>query len=96
LDFLLGNRDEDIFENSQVFNFSERKDSYKHLSFGYGSHICVGKDLASLIAERTFNILLDKFDYIELLENTKIKGENFRGVSNMKIKLKGNKNDLYI
>jgi pulcherriminic acid synthase len=88
LDFYLGNRDNKIFQNPEEFNFINRDNSHKHLSYGNGRHICIGKELANLITNRTFNLLFDFTSSISLLEQTKIIGENFRGVNKMIVEIK--------
>ena len=39
------NRDEDKFENSEVFDM-HRKDARAHIAFGFGKHFCLGAPLA--------------------------------------------------
>jgi cytochrome P450 len=39
------NRDEDKFENSEVFDI-HRKDARAHIAFGFGNHFCLGAPLA--------------------------------------------------
>jgi cytochrome P450 len=39
------NRDEDKFENSEVFDM-HRKDARAHIAFGFGNHFCLGAPLA--------------------------------------------------
>lgn len=39
------NRDEDKFENSEVFDI-HRKDARAHIAFGFGKHFCLGAPLA--------------------------------------------------
>jgi len=39
------NRDEDRFENSEVFDM-HRKDARAHIAFGFGNHFCLGAPLA--------------------------------------------------
>lgn len=44
--YLSANRDEDVFEDAHVFK-ADRKPN-RHISFSYGSHICIGQHLARL------------------------------------------------
>ncbi|MDD3444150.1 MAG: cytochrome P450 [Zavarzinia sp.] len=46
LSYISGNRDEDAFENPQVFD--PARSPNRHIGFGYGSHICLGQHLARL------------------------------------------------
>ncbi len=41
------NRDEEVFENGEAFDI-HRKNADQHLSFGFGIHNCVGRQLARL------------------------------------------------
>jgi len=54
------NRDERVFEDPDVFRV-DRVDPAMHLSFGYGSHFCVGSLLARMEAEEAIHALLDRF-----------------------------------
>lgn len=56
------NRDEDKFENPNVFN-PERKPN-PHLSFGFGIHFCLGAPLARLEGKIALETLLSRFRQI--------------------------------
>lgn len=58
------NRDEAIFADSQAFDIHRRPNP--HLSFGIGSHFCLGVHLARLEGRVFFEELLDAFATIEL------------------------------
>ncbi len=58
------NRDEEQFADPDRFDI--RRDTAGHLAFGHGVHFCLGSPLARLEAEIAFNLLLDRFDRIEL------------------------------
>jgi len=51
-----GNRDEELFEDPDVFRV-ERKPN-RHLSFGYGAHLCLGQHLAKMEMRILFEELL--------------------------------------
>ena len=58
-----GNRDEAVFEDPYVFR-SDRKPN-KHLSFGYGAHLCLGQHLAKLEMRILFEELLPRLASLE-------------------------------
>lgn len=60
------NRDPAANPNPDVFDIT-RKD-IKHVSFGYGIHLCLGLNLARLEARIAFNLLLQRFPNITLAE----------------------------
>ena len=58
------NRDADAFEDP--FAFRVDRTSNRHLAFGYGAHICLGKFLAKLEMQALFTELLARVRHIEL------------------------------
>jgi cytochrome P450 len=58
------NRDEDAFEDP--FAFRVDRSPNRHLAFGYGTHICLGKFLAKLEMQALFTELLARVRHIEL------------------------------
>lgn len=58
------NRDEAVFDDP--FAFRVDRTPNRHLAFGYGAHICLGKFLAKLEIEALFTELLARIDEIEL------------------------------
>ena len=58
-----GNRDEAVFEDPDVFR-SDRKPN-KHLSFGYGAHLCLGQHLAKMEMRILFEELLPRLTRLE-------------------------------
>jgi cytochrome P450 len=74
------NRDEAVFEDSQAFDIT--RDPNPHMSFGIGTHFCLGVHLARLEGRVFFETLLDRFPVIELA------GEPARQRSNLNNSLK--------
>jgi len=60
------NRDEEVFREPQAFDI--RRHPNPHLSFGIGSHFCLGVHLARLEGKVFFEELLDSFTTIELTD----------------------------
>lgn len=60
-----GNRDASVFEDPYAFRV-DRADARKHLSFGYGPHLCLGNALAKLEIRLLFTEMLRRIDDFEL------------------------------
>jgi cytochrome P450 len=63
LSYLSGNFDEDVFPDS---GFRVDRNPNRHISFGYGVHMCLGMHLAKLEMRILFEELLEHIDSIEL------------------------------
>jgi cytochrome P450 len=64
--FASANRDERKWERADEFDF--RRNPLDHLSFGYGTHTCVGQGVARLEMDALIRALLDSVERIELTE----------------------------
>ncbi|MDA0350784.1 MAG: cytochrome P450 [Chloroflexi bacterium] len=53
------NRDPAVFDDPHRFDL--QRNDRTHLSFGWGSHHCLGAPVARLVAEESIGLLLDKF-----------------------------------
>ncbi len=74
------NRDEDIFENGEVFDVY--RDKKHHQAFGNGPHFCMGTHVArKTVGEIMLPILFDRFPNMSLPDPSKVvwKGFGFRG-----------------
>ena len=60
------NRDEQVFDRAEEF-VADRQPN-QHLSFGHGTHYCLGAPLARLEATGILESLLDRFERIEPVE----------------------------
>lgn len=58
------NRDETQFENPDVFDMD--RDTQGMVAFGHGAHFCVGHLLARLEAKVAIEVLLDRFERLEV------------------------------
>lgn len=61
--YVSANRDEDVFTDSESFDVTRSPNP--HLSFGVGTHFCLGSSLARLELKVLFELLLDRFSTIE-------------------------------
>lgn len=74
------NRDEDAFENPDVFDIDRKiKPSF---GFGFGAHMCIGQFVAKVEIQSAINTILDLFPNIRLdpsMPAPKIQGAQLRG-----------------
>jgi len=70
------NRDEAVFENPDVLDVG-RANADKHIAFGYGPHVCIGKRVAQLQLEETWRQLLGRFPDIRWTGDIDIAPNNF-------------------
>ncbi len=61
--YMSGNRDEDKF--TDPFRFDIGRDEARHVSFGYGTHLCIGWRLAEIQLTEIFSQLLDRYPNIQ-------------------------------
>jgi len=59
-----GNRDEEVFENPYTFDPARKPN--KHVSFGYGAHLCIGQHLAKMEMRILFEELLPRLKSVTL------------------------------
>jgi len=80
------NRDPEANENPNEFDIT--REDIKHISFGYGPHMCIGASLARIESKIAFECLFERFKNLELEEKSPVWGRNliFRGFDNLKLK----------
>ncbi|KAA8963976.1 cytochrome P450 [Mycobacterium sp.] len=82
------NRDEAVFDDPQVFTIHRQPNP--HLSFGMGSHFCLGAHLARLESAVFFEELLTAFPRIELIgEPVRIRSNLNNSLKRLPIRLTG-------
>lgn len=82
------NRDEDIWDNPEIFDVMRDKKS--HQAFGNGPHFCQGKHVARrMLVDVMLPILFDRFPNMELPDPdvVEFKGFGFRGPINLPVTL---------
>ncbi len=70
-----GNRDEAVFEDP--FKFKADRSPNKHVSFGYGAHVCIGQHLGRMEMRVLWEELLPRLQSIELNGTPKRTTANF-------------------
>ncbi|MDC2981062.1 cytochrome P450, partial [Gammaproteobacteria bacterium] len=80
------NRDPEANDNPNEFNIF--RENIKHISFGYGPHMCIGASLARIESKIAFETLFERFSDLKLLDKNPAWGKNliFRGFDNLEIK----------
>ncbi len=59
-----GNRDEEVFEDPDVFR--PQRNPNRHLAFGYGAHLCLGQHLAKMEMRILWEEMLPRLTSLEL------------------------------
>ena len=80
------NRDPEANKNPNEFNIL--REEIKHISFGYGPHMCIGASLARIESRIAFEVLFERYPRMALLEKNPVWGKNliFRGFNHLKIR----------
>ncbi|MEM9175664.1 MAG: cytochrome P450, partial [Myxococcota bacterium] len=88
--YAAANRDEDVFENPQSFDIT--RDPNPHVSFGIGTHFCMGANIARLELRIVFEKLLERWPNLERATEgpLPINGPAFaRGLRTLPVRLRG-------
>jgi cytochrome P450 len=79
------NRDEDVFEDPDVFRIDRRPNP--HLGFGIGEHFCLGANLARLELREIFRALAERLEEVELAGRfERVRSSFLGGVKRMPIR----------
>ncbi len=70
------NRDPDVFKNPDAFDI-ERENAKKHLAFGYGRHLCLGKHMANMQLAEVYKQILARFPDMQQSDDWKVVPNNF-------------------
>jgi len=85
--YVSANRDEDAIERANEF-LIDRKDSKKHLSFGWGVHFCMGSRLAEMQLRVLWEEIVKRFDFVEVVEEpVRVKSPFVKGYHEMKVRV---------
>lgn len=80
------NRDEEVFENPDVFDMDRKQAA--NFTFGFGPHMCIGQFVAKMELEVAVNALLDMLPNLRLdpdYPKPEIKGAQLRGASEIHV-----------
>ena len=78
----------DPLANKNPNEFDITRENIKHVSFGYGPHMCIGAHLARIETKLAFEALFDRFPDMKLIDENPNWGKNFifRGFDHLEIK----------
>jgi len=80
------NRDEAVFENP--FEFDIHRNPNPHLSFGFGTHLCIGANLARLVLTTVFRELSGRATGLSVVSEPDVEANIFaRAVKSFKIRV---------
>lgn len=71
------NRDEEVFD--RPFEFDIDRKPNRHLSFGFGTHVCLGQHLAKMELRLLFEALIPRLQSVEQVGDMRIVASNFVG-----------------
>lgn len=84
--YISGNRDEEVYEQPDVFDISRR--NVQHVAFGTGQHVCVGFRLAEMQLRVAFSQLARKVKRFEVVAAPRRFRSNFiNGLKNLDVRL---------
>jgi cytochrome P450 family 142 subfamily A polypeptide 1 len=69
------NRDEKVF--ASPFSFDITRSPNPHLSFGFGTHLCVGANLARLVLETVFAEMSSRISRLEPISEPDVEANIF-------------------
>jgi cytochrome P450 family 142 subfamily A polypeptide 1 len=80
------NRDEKVF--TSPFTFDITRSPNPHLSFGFGTHLCVGANLARLVLETVFAEMSARIAHIEPITEPDVEANIFaRAVKSFQVRV---------
>jgi len=81
------NRDEEVFENADVFNV--RRAPNEHVAFGFGEHFCLGANLARLELQEIFRGIVTRLHEVEPIEPPRrLRSCFINGVKEMRVRFR--------
>jgi cytochrome P450 len=84
------NRDPAVFTNPDVLDVA-RANADKHIGFGFGPHVCLGKRVAQIQLEEAYRQILARFPLITWTGEIDIAPNNFvHAIRHLKVRLAGN------
>ena len=85
--YVSANRDEDAIERANEF-IIDRKESKKHLSFGWGVHFCMGSRIAEMQLRILWEEIMERFRFVEVVgEPVRVKSCFVKGFSELPVRV---------
>lgn len=82
-----GNRDETVFDDPHEFRL-DRENAYKHISFGVGSHSCMGSSLARVELNAVLTEFVSRVKRVEVIGDVKrLQSSWVRGVKHLPVRV---------
>lgn len=86
LSYAAANRDEAVFDNPDTFDIT--RENNPHLSFGFGTHFCLGSGFARLEGRTLLTKLFDRFPKIEVTgEPVRLRSNFVNGITKLPVRL---------
>jgi cholest-4-en-3-one 26-monooxygenase len=86
LSYCAANRDETEFENPDAFDITRTHNP--HVSFGFGTHFCLGSGVARLEARTLLTKLFDRFGKIEVTgDPVRLRSNFVNGITELRVRL---------
>ena len=85
--YVSANRDETAIPDADQF-LIDRKDSKKHLSFGWGVHFCMGSRLAEMQLRVLWEEIMKRFEFVEVVSPpVRVKSPFVKGYHEMQVRV---------
>jgi cholest-4-en-3-one 26-monooxygenase len=86
LSYAAANRDEAVFDNPDTFDITRTENP--HLSFGHGTHFCLGNGVARLEGRTLLTKLFERFPSIEVIgEPVRLRSNFVNGITELPVRL---------
>ncbi|WP_063064656.1 cytochrome P450 [Nocardia violaceofusca] len=86
LSYAAANRDETVFENPDTFDITREQNP--HVSFGFGTHFCLGSGVARLEGRLLLTKLFERFPSIEVIgEPVRLRSNFVNGITELPVRL---------
>lgn len=79
------NRDERHYPDPDRFDIM--RDARDHVAFGFGTHLCAGRNLAKLEITTVFTIMLELVESFRILEEVRVPHNTLRGLSRLVVEV---------
>jgi cytochrome P450 len=85
--YVSGNRDESVIPRANEF-LIDRENAREHLSFGWGTHYCVGSRLAEMQVRILWEELMDRYEMVEVVgKPVRVRSNFVKGFHELPVRL---------